>query len=171
MAAQPVPVLCSASSTCRAAAAHLAYPTLTRRAAARQLVLPRPRGGYLGARGGPMTPGRLVVARAPAAKRGRGEVAAEEEGGSRSLFQATLWGAEAAYILWLFLLPYAPGDPVWAISQATISDLIGLSLNFFFVLPLLNSGTHKSSNFQVHQSKLVYQHYMRDAVGVFCWAV
>ncbi|OQU81715.1 hypothetical protein SORBI_3006G108200 [Sorghum bicolor] len=31
------------------------------------------------------------------------------------------------------------GDPVWAISQATISDLIGLSLNFFFVLPLLNS--------------------------------
>ncbi|KAF0890418.1 hypothetical protein E2562_002800 [Oryza meyeriana var. granulata] len=32
-----------------------------------------------------------------------------------------------------------PGDPVWAISQATISDLIGLSLNFFFILPLLNS--------------------------------
>uniref|UniRef100_J3LYL5 Uncharacterized protein n=1 Tax=Oryza brachyantha TaxID=4533 RepID=J3LYL5_ORYBR len=35
------------------------------------------------------------------------------------------------------------GDPVWAISQATISDLIGLSLNFFFILPLLNSaGVH-----------------------------
>jgi len=32
---------------------------------------------------------------------------------------------------------------VWAISQATISDLIGLSLNFFFILPLLNSaGVH-----------------------------
>ncbi|RLM73369.1 uncharacterized protein C2845_PM15G12880 [Panicum miliaceum] len=32
------------------------------------------------------------------------------------------------------------GDPVWAISQATtISDLIGLSLDFF-ILPLLNSG-------------------------------
>jgi hypothetical protein len=39
------------------------------------------------------------------------------------------------------------GDPVWAISQATISDLIGLSLNFFFVLPLLNSGTLKPSKF------------------------
>uniref|UniRef100_A0A804MF24 Uncharacterized protein n=1 Tax=Zea mays TaxID=4577 RepID=A0A804MF24_MAIZE len=34
---------------------------------------------------------------------------------------------------------FVQGDPVWAISQATISDLIGLSLNFFFVLPLLNS--------------------------------
>ncbi|WVZ85977.1 hypothetical protein U9M48_032830 [Paspalum notatum var. saurae] len=35
------------------------------------------------------------------------------------------------------------GDPVWAISQATISDLICLSLNFFFILPLLNSaGVH-----------------------------
>jgi hypothetical protein len=42
------------------------------------------------------------------------------------------------------------GDPVWAISQATISDLIGLSLNFFFVLPLLNSGTLKSSNFLIY---------------------
>ncbi|XP_078433395.1 uncharacterized protein LOC144704743 [Wolffia australiana] len=52
--------------------------------------------------------------------------------------QASLWIAEAAYILWLFLLPYAPGDPVWAISPATVSELIGLSLNFFFVLPIMN---------------------------------
>jgi hypothetical protein len=44
----------------------------------------------------------------PSAKRGRGEVAAEDESGSRALLQAALWGAEAAYILWLFLLPYAP---------------------------------------------------------------
>ena len=43
------------------------------------------------------------------------------------------------------------GDPILAISQATISDLIGLSLNFFFVLPLLNSGTPKSSNFLIYQ--------------------
>lgn len=42
---------------------------------------------------------------------------------------------------------FVQGDPVWAISQATISDLIGLSLNFFFVLPLLNSGTLKPSKF------------------------
>ncbi|KAL2641591.1 hypothetical protein R1flu_009178 [Riccia fluitans] len=35
-----------------------------------------------------------------------------------------------------FILPYAPGDPMWAISPATIQMLIDLSLNFFFVLPL-----------------------------------
>jgi len=40
------------------------------------------------------------------------------------------------------LIAIMQGDPVWAISQATISDLIGLSLNFFFILPLLNSGKH-----------------------------
>ncbi|XP_020110608.1 CTL-like protein DDB_G0274487 isoform X3 [Ananas comosus] len=35
------------------------------------------------------------------------------------------------------------GDPVWAIKQSTISDLLGLSLNFFFILPLMNSvGIH-----------------------------
>jgi len=39
------------------------------------------------------------------------------------------------------LITVMQGDPVWAISQATISDLIGLSLNFF-ILPLLNSGKH-----------------------------
>jgi len=70
------------------------------------------------------------------------------------------------------------GDPVWAISQATISDLIGLSLNFFFVLPLLNSGTLKSSNFLIYQPKQAqwYLHfpqsnYGRDSVGEFYWAV
>ncbi|XP_050373513.1 uncharacterized protein LOC126791149 isoform X2 [Argentina anserina] len=58
---------------------------------------------------------------------------------SRRVFQTGLWVAEAVYILWLFLLPYAPGDPVWAISSETVNSLVGLSLNFFFVLPLLNS--------------------------------
>lgn len=61
----------------------------------------------------------------------------------RKLLQVFLWIAEAVYIIWLFLLPYAPGDPVWAISSETISSLIGLSLNFFFILPLMNSvGIH-----------------------------
>jgi hypothetical protein len=179
MASPPAAVLCRASAL-------IASPVSTRCAAARPQVVLR---GYLAARVGP-TPGRLKArARvASAAKRGRGEVAAEDESGSRALFQAALWGAEAAYILWLFLLPYAPvrtdhhyqidafayrnvkiftkymsrtlamsmqllqgkylyltliritqGDPAWAISQATISDL---SLNSF-VLPLLNSGTHE----------------------------
>ncbi|KAI3811916.1 hypothetical protein L1987_16612 [Smallanthus sonchifolius] len=31
------------------------------------------------------------------------------------------------------------GDPVWAISSDTINSLVGLSLNFFFILPLMNS--------------------------------
>ncbi|KAA0049627.1 putative transmembrane protein [Cucumis melo var. makuwa] len=57
----------------------------------------------------------------------------------RRLLQILLWGAEAVYILWLFLLPYAPGDPVWAISSETVNSLVGLSLNFFFVLPAMNS--------------------------------
>ncbi|KAL0793221.1 hypothetical protein Bca101_064598 [Brassica carinata] len=61
----------------------------------------------------------------------------------RSIFRNLLWSAEAVYILWLFLLPYAPGDPVWAISSETVNSLLGLSLNFFFILPLTNSvGIH-----------------------------
>ncbi|KAJ1271363.1 hypothetical protein BS78_06G123300 [Paspalum vaginatum] len=136
--APPIPLLCSAFP-CRAAA-YLAPPAFRTRATA--WPTPALPGGYRAAHG-------RLVARLPvpcAAKRGgrgRGEMAVEDGDGSRALLQAALWGAEAAYILWLFLLPYAPGDPAWAISQATISDLIGLSLNFFFVLPLLNSaGVH-----------------------------
>ncbi|CAH9082021.1 unnamed protein product [Cuscuta epithymum] len=35
------------------------------------------------------------------------------------------------------------GDPVWAISSDTVNHLVGLSLNFFFILPLLNNaGIH-----------------------------
>ncbi|KAK2635834.1 hypothetical protein Ddye_030626 [Dipteronia dyeriana] len=57
----------------------------------------------------------------------------------RRVVQFLLWTAEAVYILWLFILPYAPGDPVWAISSETVDSLVGLSLNFFFILPLMNS--------------------------------
>ncbi|CAA7049800.1 unnamed protein product [Microthlaspi erraticum] len=61
----------------------------------------------------------------------------------RRIARYLLWTTEAVYILWLFLLPYAPGDPVWAISSETVNSLLGLSLNFFFVLPLTNSvGIH-----------------------------
>nr|GMD80450.1 Monocarboxylate transporter 6 like [Ipomoea batatas] len=56
----------------------------------------------------------------------------------RRLIQTILWIAEGVYVLWLFLLPYAPGDPVWRISSATVNDLLGLSLNFFFILPISN---------------------------------
>ncbi|GAB4840271.1 hypothetical protein Ancab_021035 [Ancistrocladus abbreviatus] len=57
----------------------------------------------------------------------------------RKVLQYGLWAIEGVYIFWLFLLPFAPGDPVWAISSDTISSLVGLSLNFFFILPLMNS--------------------------------
>ncbi|PIA39694.1 hypothetical protein AQUCO_02600262v1 [Aquilegia coerulea] len=62
----------------------------------------------------------------------------EEEEGRNDVLRLILWTTEAVYILWLFLLPYAPGDPVWAISSDTINSIVGLSLNFFFVLPLMN---------------------------------
>nr|XP_043607206.1 uncharacterized protein LOC122579158 [Erigeron canadensis] len=64
---------------------------------------------------------------------------AELDHNVRKALQYSLWTAEGVYIIWLFLLPYAPGDPVWAISSDTINSLVGLSLNFFFVLPLMNS--------------------------------
>lgn len=32
------------------------------------------------------------------------------------------------------------GDPVWAISSATVTGILDLSLNFFYVLPLANMG-------------------------------
>ncbi|XP_010556376.1 PREDICTED: uncharacterized protein LOC104825705 [Tarenaya hassleriana] len=66
-----------------------------------------------------------------------------EDDSLRGVLRYLLWTVEAVYILWLFLLPYAPGDPVWAISSETLKSLVGLSLNFFFVLPLGNSaGVH-----------------------------
>lgn len=64
--------------------------------------------------------------------------AEEGDGNLRRVLRIALWVAEGIYILWLFLLPYAPGDPVWAISSDTINSLVGLSLNFFFILPLMN---------------------------------
>lgn len=68
-------------------------------------------------------------------------ISSAEEGddNARKVVQIILWVVEGVYILWLFLLPYAPGDPVWAISSETVNSLIGLSLNFFFILPFINS--------------------------------
>ncbi|XP_021723843.1 uncharacterized protein LOC110691239 isoform X1 [Chenopodium quinoa] len=67
----------------------------------------------------------------------------ESESFRRKLTQAVLWVMEGVYIVWLFLLPFAPGDPVWAISSDTINALVGLSLNFFFILPMTNAvGIH-----------------------------
>ncbi|GAU25493.1 hypothetical protein TSUD_218650 [Trifolium subterraneum] len=64
----------------------------------------------------------------------------EDDDNLNGVLQIGLWGAEVVYILWLFLLPYAPGDPVWAISSETVNSLVDLSLNFFFILPFLDAG-------------------------------
>ncbi|CAN8266510.1 unnamed protein product [Cochlearia groenlandica] len=70
-------------------------------------------------------------------------VEVEDDPTRRMIVRYLLWIAESVYILWLFLLPFAPGDPVWAISSETLKSLLGLSLNFFFILPLTNSvGIH-----------------------------
>ncbi|KAI8539172.1 hypothetical protein RHMOL_Rhmol09G0160700 [Rhododendron molle] len=77
-----------------------------------------------------------------AGRRNSPATAAAEKGDGdnvRRVLQSVLWVAEGVYIFWLFLLPYAPGDPVWAISPETVNSLVGLSLNFFFILPLMNS--------------------------------
>ena len=46
----------------------------------------------------------------------------------------------AVYISLLLLSPssWLPGDPAWAIQPDTIQELTDESLNFFFVLPILN---------------------------------
>lgn len=90
----------------------------------------------------PLRPSRSLASARRASRRKGDAVSDAVEGGgsSRRALQIILWAAEAVYILWLFLLPYAPGDPVWAISSETVNSLVGLSLNFFFILPLMNSG-------------------------------
>ncbi|KAK3421707.1 hypothetical protein EUGRSUZ_G02336 [Eucalyptus grandis] len=89
----------------------------------------------------PLRPSRSLASARRASRRKGDAVSDAVEGGgsSRRALQIILWAAEAVYILWLFLLPYAPGDPVWAISSETVNSLVGLSLNFFFILPLMNS--------------------------------
>lgn len=65
--------------------------------------------------------------------------------------QLLLWILLGVYVLWLFILPYAPGDPVWAIKPYTISMLLDLSLNFFYILPLTNIfGFHLLESPAVH---------------------
>ncbi|MEM7793790.1 MAG: hypothetical protein AAF579_04960 [Cyanobacteria bacterium P01_C01_bin.118] len=51
-----------------------------------------------------------------------------------------LWTATAIYVGLLLLSPpsWLPGDPVWAIQPNTIQEILDESLNFFFILPLLN---------------------------------
>ncbi|KAL8138101.1 hypothetical protein V2J09_004102 [Rumex salicifolius] len=106
---------------------------------------------------------------------------AEDGGGSntvRGVAQLGLLTTEAVYILWLFLLPYAPyfnlrhhnikqGDPVWAISSETINSLIGLSLNFFFILPLTNANGIKIRVAGIHLLEAPVLHPMSEGLFNF----
>lgn len=51
-----------------------------------------------------------------------------------------LWMATVAYVVGLLLSPpgWLPGEPVWAIRSETIREILNESLNFFFILPVLN---------------------------------
>lgn len=51
-----------------------------------------------------------------------------------------LWAATILYIGLLLMSPpgWLPGEPVWAIQPDTIREILNESLNFFFILPLLN---------------------------------
>jgi len=63
----------------------------------------------------------------------------------RLRYSLLLWFATIGYISLLLFSPpgWLPGEPVWAIRPETIEEVLGESLNFFFVLPLLNAiGVH-----------------------------
>jgi hypothetical protein len=52
-----------------------------------------------------------------------------------------LWLISAAYIYVLLLSPpqqILPGEPIWAIQPQTLQELWNESVNFFFILPILN---------------------------------
>ena len=68
---------------------------------------------------------------------------AEEQptGKSQSFLAWVFWLMAIAYIYVLLLSPpgqLIPGEPAWAIRPETIQTILNESLNFFFILPLLN---------------------------------
>lgn len=57
------------------------------------------------------------------------------------LMSGLLWLISAAYIYVLLLSPpqqILPGEPIWAIQPQTLQELWHESVNFFFILPMLN---------------------------------
>lgn len=83
-------------------------------------------------------------------KRSQGP-AAPEPAKNPAHLQACLWLLAGVYVFWLFILPYAPGDPIWAIKLDTIMMILDLSLNFLFVVPLTNLfGIHILESPAVH---------------------
>ncbi|NEQ51450.1 MAG: hypothetical protein F6K11_15130 [Leptolyngbya sp. SIO3F4] len=58
----------------------------------------------------------------------------------QNLIVSILWVATIAYVGLLLISPpgWLPGDPIWAIQPDTIQEILDESLNFFFILPILN---------------------------------
>lgn len=67
-------------------------------------------------------------------------LSSEQRPSSNPWLASLLWAATAVYVGLLLLSPSAwlPGDPVWAITPDTLEEILNESLNFFFILPLLN---------------------------------
>ncbi|MEO1591300.1 MAG: hypothetical protein AAFU71_08415 [Cyanobacteria bacterium J06632_22] len=57
-----------------------------------------------------------------------------------SAISLALWVGVICYVGLLLLSPpsWLPGEPVWAIKPETLQEIFDESLNFFFVLPILN---------------------------------
>ena len=60
---------------------------------------------------------------------------------SQRLISTFLWLLSAIYIYTLLLSPpqqLLPGEPIWAVQPETLKEIVNESINFFFILPLLN---------------------------------
>ncbi|TWH44084.1 hypothetical protein [Dulcicalothrix desertica] len=63
------------------------------------------------------------------------------QGQRTNLVSILLWVLALIYIYVLLLSPSGqllPGEPVWAIKLETIQEIFNESINFFFILPILN---------------------------------
>jgi hypothetical protein len=61
---------------------------------------------------------------------------------SKPLISALFWLLSAIYIYILLLSPpqqLLPGEPIWAVQPETLKEIINESINFFFILPVLNA--------------------------------
>ncbi|MBE9080260.1 nuclear transport factor 2 family protein [Romeria aff. gracilis LEGE 07310] len=65
----------------------------------------------------------------------------QERSESRSWLSISFWLLTAIYVYVLLLSPpgqLLPGAPIWAIRPETLREILNESLNFFFVLPILD---------------------------------
>jgi hypothetical protein len=88
----------------------------------------------------------------------------------RSRLSLLLWCATIGYIAMLLLAPpnLLPGEPVWAIRPETIEEVLGESLNFFFVLPLLNAiGVHLIEAATIHPASEAFFNFAEAWILMF----